>query len=249
MGNPIPVRLKKEPLLEAIWEIRCEVVKAPMADLLPGILFKTFAGKYSSVTKLPVGDLPAVVVEHDPNLRYAPKIRLESGNQAVQIGDRVVSLNCRRPYSGWAQFSRDIKELAEVVQETGLVERLERFSLKYIDLIESEKPMGLSLLNLELKLGGYHLATEPVQLRTEIRENSLTHIIQIISPAEVLLLGKGGRLEGVLVDIDSIRPMEQGESWDILFQALDAVHVSCKKMFFNMLKPETIESLEPEYEG
>jgi len=145
----IPARLKKEPLLEAVWEIRFDAVKAPVADLLPGILYKTFAGKFSSVTRLPFADLPAVAFEHDPNLRYAPKIRLEAGNQTVQIGEHMVSLNCRRPYSGWAQFYRDITELAKVVQETGLIERLERFSLKYIDLIESERPVGLSLLNIE----------------------------------------------------------------------------------------------------
>ena len=100
----IPARLKKEPLLEAVWEIRFDAVKAPVADLLPGILYKTFAGKFSSVTRLPFADLPAVAFEHDPNLRYAPKIRLEVGNQAVQIGEHMVSLNCRRPYSGWLNF-------------------------------------------------------------------------------------------------------------------------------------------------
>ncbi len=54
------------------------------------------------------------------------------------------------------------------VQETGLVERLEGFSLKHIDLIELEK--GLAPLDLELKLGGYELAAKPVPLRTEIKE-------------------------------------------------------------------------------
>ncbi len=249
MINKIPVRLKKEPLIEAIWEIRFPGGKSPVADLLPGMLFKSFPGKYGTAAKLPVADIPAPVVEHDPNLRYVPKIRLEGADQTVQIGDRVVSLNRRRPYSGWATFSADIRELAQAVQETGLVDRLERFSLKYIDLIELEKPVGLAHLNLELKMGEYELAAKPVQLRTEIKENDLIHIIQVISPAEVGLQGTKGRLKGVLVDIDSIRPMADGESWDVLYQRLDEVHASCKKMFFNILKPETIEALEPEYEG
>jgi len=249
MENRIPVRLKKEPLLEAIWEIRFSGVQSPVADLLPGMLFKSFPGKYGKASKLPVADIPAPVIEHDPNLRYVPKIRLEGAHQTIQIGDRVVSLSRRRPYSGWATFSADIRELAQAVQETGLVGRLERFSLKYIDLIELEKPVGLAHLNLELKMGGYDLAAQPVQLRAEIEENDLIHIIQIISPAEVLLPGTVRPLKGVLVDIDSIRPMAEGESWDVLYERLDEVHVSCKKMFFNILKPGTIEALEPEYEG
>jgi uncharacterized protein (TIGR04255 family) len=249
MENRIPVRLKKEPLLEAIWEIRFSGAQSAVADLLPGMLFKSFPGKYGKASKLPVADIPAPLVEHNLNLRYVPKIRLEGADQTIQIGDHVVSLSRRRPYSGWATFSADIRELAEAVRETGLVGQLERFSLKYIDLIELEKPVGLALLNLELKMGEYELAGKPVQLRTEIKENDLIHIIQIISPAEVALPGTEARLKGALVDIDSIRPIADGESWGVLYQRLDEVHASCKKMFFNILKPETIEALQPEYEG
>jgi uncharacterized protein (TIGR04255 family) len=178
-----------------------------------------------------------------------PKIQLEGADQTIQIGDRVVSLSCRRPYSGWARFSTDIRELAKAVQETGLVDRLERFALKYIDLIELETPIGLAHLNISLNMGEYDLTAKPVQLKTEIRESDLIHIVQIISPAEVVLPGTEARLKGVLVDIDSIRLMADDESWDVLYQGLDEVHLSCKKMFFNILKPETIEALEPEYEG
>lgn len=249
MGKKFPVKLKKEPLIEAIWEIRFSSAQSSVADLLPGMLFKWFSSKYKKTSKLPIADIPAPVVEHDPNLRYVPKIRFEGANQTIQIGDRVVSLSCRRPYSGWARFSADIRELATAVQETGLIERLERFSLKYIDLIELETKIGLDYLNLSLKIGEYKLDDKPVQLRAEIKESGLIHIIQIISPAEVVLPGKEARLKGVLVDIDSIRPMEDDESWNILYQRLDEVHLSCKNMFFNILKPETIEALDPEYEG
>lgn len=249
MSNGIPVRLKKEPLLEAVWEIRFTGAKSPVADLLPGMLFSSFASKYGTGVRLPIADIPTPIVEHDPNLRYAPKIRLDGDNRAIQIGDRVVSLNQRRPYSGWAKFSADIRELAEAVQKTGLVSRLERFSLKYIDLIELEKPVGLAHLNLSLKMGEYELAAKPVHLRTEIKENDLIHIIQVVSPAEVIMPGTGSPLKGVLVDIDSIRPMADGESWDVLYRKLDEVHASCKRIFFNILKPETIEALEPEYGG
>mgnify|MGYP003829564837 CR=1 FL=1 len=249
MKNRIPIRLKKEPLIEVIWEIRFSGPKYPVADLLPGMLFKSFPGKYGVASKLPFADIPAPFVEHDPNLRYGPKIRLEGAGQAIQIGDRVVSLNCRRPYSGWDRFSADIRELAKAVQETGLVERLERFSLKYIDLIELDAPVGLAHLNLDLKMGENELASKPVQLRTEIKEGDLIHIIQIISPAEVRLPGTEGRLKGVLVDIDSIKLITNDESWDVLYQRLNEVHASCKNMFFSILKPETVQSLAPEYEG
>lgn len=250
MNNRIPLRLRKEPLLEAIWEIRFSGRNSSVADLLPGMLFKSFPDKYTKATKLPAADMPAPLIECDPSALYAPQIQLAgAANQAIQIGDRALSLSCRRPYSGWNRFAADIVEIANAVQETGLVDRLERFSLKYIDLIELEKPEGLALLDLDLKMGGHQLASKPVQLRTEIYEKDLIHIIQIISPAQVGLPGTDERLKGVLVDIDTIKFITEDASWGVLYQKLDDVHASCKRMFFSMLKPETIESLEPVFEG
>ncbi len=89
MERKIPARLKKEPLLEAIWEIRFSGAKSSVADLLPGMLFKSFPGKYENIVRLPVADIPAPIVDRDRNLRFAPKIRLENGNQAVQVGERM----------------------------------------------------------------------------------------------------------------------------------------------------------------
>jgi uncharacterized protein (TIGR04255 family) len=249
MDNKIPVRLKKEPLLEAICEIRFSGTKSSIADLLPGILFKALPGKYGNIVRLPAADIPAPIVEHDRNLRYAPKIRLENGNQAVQIGEHVVSLSCRRPYTGWGRFSADIRELVRTVKDTGLIESLERFSLKYVDLIELEQPVGLGCLNLDLKLGAHEISTKPFQLRTEIKENDLTHIVQIVSPAQVSLPGIQDRLKGVLLDIDTIKFLGNKESWDELDGRLDDVHMACKRMFFSLMKPGTIDKLEPEYTG
>lgn len=243
----IPVRLKKEPLLEAIWEIRFSSDKPSVAELLPGMLFNSFPQKYGNIVRLPVADIPAAIAEQDPNLHYVPKIRLENGNQAVQIGEHVVSLNCRRPYSGWSNFSKDIRSLAAALQRTGLIRTLERFSLKYIDLIELDPPADLGHLNLDLKLGEHQISTKPVQLRTEIREEDVIHIVQVVSPAEVVLPGHEKRWKGVLLDIDTIRPLSETQSWDELERCLDGAHMSCKRMFYSLLKPETVERLEPEY--
>ena len=247
MDTKIPIKLRKEPLLEAVWEVRFSESKRSIADLMPGMIFKSLPDKYGNIVRLPTADIPAPIVENNPNLRYAPKIRLENGNQAVQIGEHSLSLSCRRPYSGWARFSADIHELIKVTQETGLIENLERFSLKYIDLIELEQPLGLSCLNLDLKLGEHEISTEPVQLRTELRERDLIHIIQIVSPAKAVLPALKKQLKGVLVDIDTIKPISEKEPWELLYRRLDDLHISCKRMFFSIVKHETIEKLGPEY--
>jgi uncharacterized protein (TIGR04255 family) len=120
--------------------------------------------------------------------------------------------------------------------------------LKYIDLIELDQPPSLRCLNLELKMGGYEIDTRPVQLRTDIKDEDLIHIIQVISPAEASVPGEPRKVVGVLLDIDSIRPMKEDESWSDVDSHLDEVHLLSKNLFFDLLTPETIEKLEPEYE-
>ncbi len=248
MREKIPIRLKKEPLIEAIWEIRFTGTKPSIGDLLPGIIFKAFPEKYPNLVRLPSAEIPSQIVERDPNFRYIPRVRLEGGNQAVQIGEHVFSLSCRRPYSGWIKFSGDIRSLIKVLEESQLIDHLERFSLKYIDLIDLDQPPKLSCLNLELRLEEYDFEINPVQLRTEIKEDSLIHIIQVISPAEVIIPGEPNFLRGILVDIDSIKHLSKEESWPDINKCIDLVHLASKKMFFKLLKQETIDKLEPVYE-
>jgi uncharacterized protein (TIGR04255 family) len=248
MHSRIPVKLRKEPLFEAVWEIRFTGTKAGVADLLPGLIFKELSGKYSNIVKLPAANIPDPIVESDPKLKYMPKIRIENGNQAVQIGEHAVSLSCKRPYSGWSVFSTDIRNLARAISQTGLVKRLDRFSLKYMDLITLNQPIGLECLDVDIRLGQHAIEERPVQFRTEIVEGDLVHIIQIVAPARVALAGNENDMRGVLLDIDTIKTTSGEDSWEVLSRRLDDVHLSCKKMFFSLMTPETIAKLEPEYE-
>ena len=65
--NPLPRRLKKEPLIEVVWQVQ-------------------FEGEQGI----------------DPNPRFAPKMLMEEpgGSFIWQVGDRVITLNCRTPYVG-----------------------------------------------------------------------------------------------------------------------------------------------------
>jgi len=248
MAGKIPVRLRKEPLLEAIWEIRFTASEQSVAELLPGVLFQRLGQRYRKLVKLPAWYIPPHLADQDPSLANSPKIRLENANQAILVGDRVIALSCRRPYSGWTKFSADIRALAEVVHTTGFVQKLDRFSLQYIDLLQVPQQIGIDCLDMKLKLAQREVHAEPVHLRTEIQDNGLVHLVQIISPAEVRMPGTQERLKGVLVDIDSIQLLGSEDSWELAEQRLDQVHTASKRLFFGLLTPETLRALEPVYE-
>ena len=143
-------------------------------------------------------------------------------------------------------FQPKIMELAEILKETSLITRPERFSLKYIDVIPLTESPSLKPLRVVVKLGTHDLTSNHVQLRTELPENGFLHIVQIVSSAQAVL-STGEHFEGLLLDIDTICQREPGEFWSDFLPLLNRAHQLDKNLFFHILTDETIDKLEPEY--
>ncbi len=242
----IPKRLKKEPLLEAIWELRFSSDRESITELLPGLIYQAIGTIYPKVERLPAANLPPPVLQQDPALRYTPTIRMVGDPYSILIGEHVVTLSCRRPYKGWEEFKSKILELVKMLKDTQLLNKPERFSLKYIDIISFDNTITLEPLDVDLKIGSHELTSRPVHLRTEVSEDEFLHIIQIASPAEVKLTS-GELFAGVLVDIDTIFQPSTKDFWSGFDDLLGKAHELSKNWFFNILKDVTIERLEPEY--
>lgn len=244
----VPLRLGKEPIIEAVWELRFLGGQQSIADILPGLIYGELPKDYSRIVRLPAADIPQPILVHDPSLRYTPRIRIEANNRAVLVGERVVSLSVRRPYPGWKMFSDEIATLLDIVEGTGLVKTLERTSLKYIDVIDVGPKPNLAWLDMTVRLGEHELDGEPVQVRAELNDGGLVHIIQAVSPVEVTVAPEEDRARGVLLEIDSIKPIGSTEGWSDVKAGLDAIHSASKKMFFSLLTEKTVAALDPVYE-
>lgn len=246
----VPLRLKQEPLLEAIWEQRFELQQGASGEILGGVLYQALRGEFPRIVRLPASDIPKPIREADPRLRYLSTLRLETAADiplAVHIGERTVSLNNRRPYQGWQEFSRRIRDLAQLLQGTGLFQSTERFSLRYIDLLELHAPPSLAGLALELQLADRDLTTLPVYLRTELHDAPFFDVVQIGSPAEVAMPG-GDRRSGTIIDIETVRTVGAIEDpWRALESELDEAHDRTHRLFFALLTDEALARLGPVY--
>jgi uncharacterized protein (TIGR04255 family) len=252
MTRRIPIRLNKEPLLEAVWEIRFGTDSdLSVGEMLPGMLYNSLRESYPTIVRLPTADIPRPIAQINDALRYVPTVRLEGppGTPfAVHAGDRVVSLNNRRPYRGWADFSKRIHALAGLLKSTELIKNPERFSLKYVDVIALDAPPSLASLQVSLSVAGRDLVNQQVQLRTEIKDESFVHVLQVASPVDVVIASTE-RYRGTLVDIDTVCAVASGEDfWAVLDAQLDEAHARSKKLFFDLLTLEAEERLEPIYD-
>jgi uncharacterized protein (TIGR04255 family) len=245
-ASHIPKRLGKEPLIEALWEIRFSSNTDSVAELLPGLVFQAMGASFPKTERLPAANLPATILGQDPTLRYVPTIRLEGAPYSIQIGEHVVSLSCRRPYTGWENFQAKIIELAEVLQRTKLLSSHERFSLKYTDVISLGDTPSLKSFKVLVNVADYELTNDPIQLRTELSKDGFIHIIQIASPAQVSLT-TGESFQGIMVDVDTVFQREDVAFWPDFEILLNSAHASNKILFFRLLKQETIDKLDPEY--
>ncbi|TAL08085.1 MAG: TIGR04255 family protein [Porticoccaceae bacterium] len=247
--NRIPKRLKKEPLIEAIWQVQFEPAPdRPVGDLLPGILYSALRQNHPQLQliRLPTADIPAPVAQMDPNLRHMAKFRMEEPESSFlfQVGDRIVTLNCRKPYVGWDTFKAEILRLITAVRESDLIPSPSRHTLRYIDLITLKPAPDLSFFQLSIKLGTFDIREHPLQMRLELQDNDCIHVVQIATPAHAVL--PAGMQEGTIVDLESYT--NESSDWDTISQSLDHLHDRSKAVFFEqILTDKAIEDMEPEY--
>jgi len=249
MTDQLPTKLGKEPLIDAVFEVRFSST-APASDILPGFFFSKLSG-CGIIERLPIAQLPKPVRDADPNLQFSPLVRLSWNNFFISIGDSSLVIGCKIPYSGWSNFKPAIIEAVSCAMEIGIIQTVQRFSIKYIDLLSASSIRDqISLIRASVVIGKHTLEQENFTLKIEVPMNGFFHIVHIISSANALL-ADGSKRDGIIVDIDTITTVNNQEfqSWVTdLPEKLDTIHAANKSMFFECLHPETITSLEPVYE-
>jgi uncharacterized protein (TIGR04255 family) len=249
MANQLPIKLRNEPLIDAVFEVRFTST-ASASDVLPGFLFSSLEGE-KRLERLPPADLPKPVRDADPNLRFAPLTRLLWNNYVISIGDRSMVVGCTTPYPGWGDFKPAILQITNKLKEVDIIQNVNRFSVKYTDIIPSNNIQEqISLIKTSIVLGDHTLEKENFSLRIEIPEDDILHAVNIVSSATATL-ADGSKREGIVIDIDSITNVDNQEFGQWLEQLpdnLEKIHTGNKNMFFKCLPKGTLDSLEPIYE-
>jgi uncharacterized protein (TIGR04255 family) len=252
-AHQLPIKLKKEPLADAVFEIRFSSA-IPGSNIIPGMLASHLPAQDLKFERLPAADIPNHIRNLDPTLRAQPLMRMQwRENFVIMIGDTSLALGCKLPYPGWRGdqgFKSHILQLIEYVTKANLIQSIERYSLKYTGVIEGKDlAEQIGRLQVDLRLGNYRLKAEPFSTRVEIQEGELLHVVQLGAPA-VVTLANGTTRTGTLIDIDAICQHETGDLKQFLNELPDRVehlHTSDKERFFSLLTPETLTYLEPTY--
>jgi uncharacterized protein (TIGR04255 family) len=245
----LPLRLGTEPLLEVVFELRFQPARDSVAELLPGILFDRLGDRYPQVAPLPLASVPPEIRRSEANLQYQAAHQLTGINERLYVGDRVVGYNRLSPYPGWAVVRADILQLAKLVKKSKFVGRGERLSLKSINFLEESSDSGqLAKLAVDLRIEEKLVPEDGLLLRAEFKDGPNVTILQIIPTARLTHGPHAGR-SGMIIEVDCIRVVKEPDIWSAFAHELDRLHLRAKERFFSLLRPETLESLDPVYHG
>jgi uncharacterized protein (TIGR04255 family) len=243
----LPLRLGRQPLLESLFEVRFKSSGSPVTDLLPGIIFSKLGHEYRSSEVLPLATLPKEIRSRDPNLQFAATQRLSGPEAVIFFGDNVVGVSKTMPYRGWPDFRQRIHAFVEVIRQSGLINEIDRYALKAVNVIPSARPRQLDHLAINVALAGRPAQDSGFHLRTEVNDADFLRIVEV-TPNITAKTADGTMHSGLRVAIDCIRPCPSSHhGWSDLVDGLDALHNEQKRLFFELLTPDTLKSLEPEY--
>lgn len=244
----LPESLEREPLVDALFEVRLRDV-SPIADILPGILFQAYSPQ-PKITRLPVAELPRDMRARDPNLQYAPVVRIELEKYLVSVGDRSVLINCKLPYPKWKEFKPAILDIVAKIAKLGVAGNVERYSLKYVNLIQAPTiAEQVARINMSIRLGDVEVSNDHANIQVHHRENEIIHILSAAIGAQGNL-ADGQSIFGTIVDIDSIRefdPVDFATFEKTLEPGLQDLRQANKQKFFACLTQAAIDEMGPIY--
>jgi uncharacterized protein (TIGR04255 family) len=246
MTQVMPAKLRKSPLLEALFEVRFLPVVVGAGDVLPGLVFGSLRSKYPQVEQLPAGAVPRAIRASQEALIYQASHRLHgSGGASIQLGDRLAAVSTTS-YPGWEAFRSMILELVGVLGTTGVVKTVERFSFRYINMLTtSVNGMQLPLLNLHVDLVGRTPNERGFLLRTEFDSGDITSTVQI-APKATAKGPNNVEISGLLVDIDTVLKPSGSTFFTEPTPDLERAHRAVKETFFSLLTKEALAELGPE---
>jgi uncharacterized protein (TIGR04255 family) len=251
----LPTKLKKEPLVDALFEVRFLPTIPAVSSILPGLLLSALNASSQQplqIERLQASELPIQMRNADPFLKYQPLLKLAGERFMLLVGDWTLTVGCKLPYAGWSELKPKIIEVMDVLKGSKLVKELERYSMKYVDIVEAKTlSEQIQRANMEIRIGSHRLAAEPFAVRIEIKQNEFANLLHVAGQAQVTL-PDGNIRSGLLIDVDTVvdhRTADFDQFTLELPERLERIHTENKTRVFECLTPETIEYLEPVYDN
>jgi len=238
----IPRKLKNDPIVEALFEVRFA------SDQIPEVVLGKLASRdcwtdYKTV-RLALADIPAAIRDNDPNLVYQPLWQLQAndGKRVIKSGPRVFSYHVLQPYPGWAVFEPELVSATDFL--FGILGPLTvmRYGFRYINVLTKDHFVtSLANLNFGVRLADAPV-TWPINLNYQRGHSSHHRVMVRVAPKEFVQNPTEGL--GALIDIDVFTPTDFKSDGSDKIKWVGEAHKFLKEEFFTLLPDALIDRLE-----
>ena len=236
----LPVKITPSPILEASTEIRFDSTFP--TEAIFGLIYNEFSSTYKDLEKLPILQIPEPVRSKDVNLMFQPQYRLRKENFLIHIGAKSISFSVQDPYPGWAIYLDECMDVLSRMNDLNFIKSATRFGLRYVDFFDDDI---FGNIRLQIKLNDAVSLKNEVFLKTVIVNEDLRSNLQIGN--SIKLKSQGLEKKGSVIDIDTYIDIDTDMFFEQIHPFLDKAHKYQKELFFSLLTPEFLATLNPTY--
>ena len=142
-------------------------------------------------------------------------------------------------------------DIVDKVARFGIVGPVERYSLKYVNLIQAPTIADqIAKINIAVKVGDVEVRDDHLSMQVHRHEDDTLHIMSVVTGAQTKQ-ADGKHLFGAVVDIDSIRTVHFSDFAAFsskLEPAVETLRLANKIKFFSCLTEATINEMGPKYD-
>lgn len=242
MPKRIPSKINPDVIAKTIFQIRFKL-KIPVAEFL-GHLYPILSPSFPKLEQKNLG-IPLELIKLDPNLKFLTNYSFSNPEFSVAFGSNVLSFEFLNDYKGWNEYYAHIKNVLDKIEHLNIFESTERIGLRYSNIINGGKSLE-DVLDFTLKLSLHENFVEKNSvLRKEFESEDIKVILNIAEEGTLRTLNS--LKKGIIIDVDVSKVKELPKVGSSLLPLISKLHELEKFVFFNVLKQEYIDSLNPVY--
>lgn len=232
------------PINEALFEIRYDG-RYP-EEALYGMLFDVFEPfPHKSTAEFPMMQIPKMIRDNDPALRYQALYKVANDQFAFSIGPHSIVFFSLKPYPGWDDWTQFFNPILKKIKSKEIIKTVERIGLRYFNLFDDNI---FDRIKVELILAGNSVNARHSSFCTAFdHDQCRIHTILNVSNAAIINNDTNPKS---LIDIDCIYQFDNcpAEQFFSIYQgALEETHHVNEKVFFGLLQDSLLNTFNPEY--
>lgn len=234
----LPVEISPNPLVTSAIELRF-ASQIPSNNLFPSV-YKAFS---DDMPHFEGNNLPLDIKIGNPQFKYAPDYVLSNENYKLSFSNSVLTFEHVSEYQFWKNYFPFVSKCFHAFFKIVETQYIERIGVRYASVLDKTESVDQVLITVpSLGLSSYEQKFE--YYRSNIKVDNLNILLQLFDNAKAVK--KDQTISGVYIDIDAsfnekIIPGEE------VLNIIDKLHGEQKKLFFSLLKPEYISTLNPKY--